>query len=186
MPQCMIDTPRLVLFPLSERLIGLALEDRSALAAAIHVDIPAAWPNPDYAEILAFLGDRFREVPALAQWNFLMLHRSERRVIGELGCKDLPDEDGTVEIGYGVIPSYQGQQYATEAVRALVTWLSMRPDVRRVRAETELDNLASISLLEKLEFCRSAMSNGLIKWERSAERLEWTGTPSSRPPARHA
>ncbi|HEV2107763.1 MAG TPA: GNAT family N-acetyltransferase [Thermomicrobiales bacterium] len=170
-PECQIETPRLVLIPLSERLIGLALEDRSALAASLHAGIPAAWPNPDYAEILAFLRDRFREEPELARWNFLMLHRSERCVIGELGCKDLPDQDGAVEIGYGVIPSYQGQGYATEAVRALTASLSMRPDIRWIRAETELDNPASIRLLEKVGFHRATLSNGLIQWERSAERV---------------
>ncbi len=169
--ECQIETLRLVLISLSERLIGLALEDRSALAASLHAGIPAAWPSPDYAELLVFLRDRFREEPELARWNFLMLRRSERCVIGELGCKDLPDQDGAVEIGYGVVPSYQGHGYATEAVRALTTWLSMRPEVRWIRAETELDNRASIRLLEKVGFHRVTLSNGLIQWERRAERV---------------
>jgi RimJ/RimL family protein N-acetyltransferase len=47
-----------------------------------------------------------------------------------------------------------GQGYATEAVRALLTWAFATLDLNRVQAETDTRNVASARVLEKVGFRR--------------------------------
>jgi [ribosomal protein S5]-alanine N-acetyltransferase len=71
-----------------------------------------------------------------------------------MGCKARPDEQGQVEIGYGIIPAAQNKGYATEMARAFVDWLQAQPGVRRVTAECRVDNPGSMRVLEKSGFLR--------------------------------
>ena len=71
--------------------------------------------------------------------------------IGDLCFKGLND-DGSVEIGYGITEEYQGKGFATEAVDAVTTWALNQSDVHRVEAETEQDNKKSQRVLEKCGF----------------------------------
>lgn len=74
--------------------------------------------------------------------------RASGLVVGSIGLF-WPPLDGVVEIGYGIVPSRRGQGYATEATRALVAFALTAPEVKAVRATTELTNPASIRVLEK-------------------------------------
>jgi GNAT superfamily N-acetyltransferase len=53
--------------------------------------------------------------------------RCQRRLQG-------PPQDETSEIGYSVLPQFQGRGYATEMVGVLVKWAMGRPGVTRVAA----------------------------------------------------
>ncbi|MEV6488818.1 GNAT family N-acetyltransferase [Actinoplanes sp. NPDC051633] len=54
------------------------------------------------------------------------------------------------ELGYIFDPAYGGQGYATEAVTAMVGHAFDRLGVRRITAGCFADNLASVSILEKV------------------------------------
>lgn len=71
--------------------------------------------------------------------------------VGDLCFKGLP-ENGQPEIGYGISPEFQGQGYATEAVRAACRWALAQPGVAAVEAETEPANAASQAVLRKVGF----------------------------------
>lgn len=70
--------------------------------------------------------------------------------IGDL-CFKGPARDSAVEIGYGILPEYEGNGYTTEAVRAMTRWAFDR-SVVFVEAETEPENKASQRILEKCGF----------------------------------
>ena len=76
--------------------------------------------------------------------------------VGDLSFKGFND-DGSVEIGYGIDEAYQGQGYATEAVNAAVMWALQQPGITRVEAETESNNKASQRVLEKCGFVPSGI-----------------------------
>ena len=63
-----------------------------------------------------------------------------------------PAKDRTVEIGYGILPSYEGNGYMTEAVQGMTRWAFAQQDVDFVEAETDPDNRASQRILEKCGF----------------------------------
>ena len=71
--------------------------------------------------------------------------------VGDLCFKGLP-ENGQPEIGYGISPEFQGQGYATEAVRAACRWALAQPGAAAVEAETEPANAASQAVLRKVGF----------------------------------
>ena len=72
--------------------------------------------------------------------------------IGGIGFKGLPDKKGTVEIGYGIEPSYQNKGYATEAVAAIVKWAFTQEGVIYVQAQTDEKNEISKKVLLKNGF----------------------------------
>ena len=71
--------------------------------------------------------------------------------VGDLCFKGLP-KNGQPKIGYGISPEFQGQGYATEAVRAACRWALAQPGVAAVEAETEPANAASQAVLRKVGF----------------------------------
>ena len=76
--------------------------------------------------------------------------------VGDLCFKGLP-ENGHPEIGYGLLPEYEHQGYATEAVRAACRWAFGQPGVTAVEAETDPDNAASQAVLRRVGFVPTGM-----------------------------
>jgi RimJ/RimL family protein N-acetyltransferase len=72
-------------------------------------------------------------------------------VVGDCGWFGPPDEDGEVEIGYGLARSVRGRGLGTEAVALLLDWLATK-GAKRVRAEVRPGNAASFALLARLGF----------------------------------
>jgi len=90
--------------------------------------------------------------PEQRQWYAVwMMEDFLGTYIGDLCFKGL-DENGSVEIGYGISPEYWGNGYATEAVRAVVEWAEKQEGVNHIEAETAPDNKASQRVLEKCGF----------------------------------
>ena len=66
------------------------------------------------------------------QWDWYaawMIEKTDGTHIGDLCFKGLR-EDGIAEIGYGILEAYQGQGYATEAVRAACRWAFDHAEVK--------------------------------------------------------
>ena len=57
-----------------------------------------------------------------------------------------------LEIGYFLVPSERGKGYCTEAVNIMVDYLFLSKDIIRIQAHTELRNIASQKVLEKVGF----------------------------------
>ena len=77
---------------------------------------------------------------------------ADGRVIGDCGTLGWTDQQGRVEIGYGLAAPYRGRGYGTEAVRVLADWVAAQPGVTAVTASVEVGNIASRRLLERLGF----------------------------------
>lgn len=101
-----------------------------------------------YGEMLASCQANPEQRQWYAAW-FIELPTGER--IGELCFKGV-SADGSVEIGYGISPEFWGRGFATEAVKAVTEWALSEPNVNRITAETEEDNIASQRVLEKSGF----------------------------------
>jgi ribosomal-protein-alanine N-acetyltransferase len=161
-----LPTRRLVLIPCSVQMARAALRDRDGLKSRLGAQVPQEWPGQDLLEFLPLYAWQLQADPALLGWGiWLMIHAAERTVIGDTGFKGKPGGEGTVEIGYSVLPAYRGQGFATEAARALVDWALAQRDVRRIIAECSPENVASIRVLEKLGMQRREADAGMLRWE---------------------
>lgn len=147
-------TPNLDLVPLTLALAAAERAGAEALAEALHATVPAGWP-PQYYE-----ADDLERMEGLlhdernAGWTlYYMIRRTpERAAVGVVGFNGRPKLEGTVEIGYGVIPAYRRRGFATEAVAALLDFAYQDPSVSAVVAETFPHLPASIGVLLRTGF----------------------------------
>ena len=88
------------------------------------------------------------------QWDWYaawIMETKDGTQVGDLCFKGLR-ENGTAEIGYGILEAFQGQGYATEAVQAACRWAFGHGELKTLEAETEAGNAASQSVLAKCGF----------------------------------
>lgn len=145
-------TDRLELRPLGLAGMRALIErDSRTLAALFDTDPDAPIePPPEMGDALPFMVEAVQSDPAAAPWwAWVSIRRSDRAVIGSTGFGGRPDADGTVVTGYAVYPVFEGQGYATEAVRAVVAWALRQECVRRVRATVPPWHGASVRVVEK-------------------------------------
>lgn len=161
-----LQAKRLTLIPCSIHIAQATIQDRDRLASLLSVRVPEEWPGQDLREFLPLYARQLQADPAQLGWGiWLMIHAAERTVMGDAGFKGKPGSEGTVEIGYSVLPVYRRQGFATEAARALVDWALAQRDVRRIIAECGPDNAASIRVLEKLGMQRGQTGGSLLRWQ---------------------
>jgi ribosomal-protein-alanine N-acetyltransferase len=158
-----LQTDRLQIRTFTQPLLEASLQDRGgALAAQLNAVVPSDWPGPDFADVIPFLLEQAKANPITAELTSLILR--DGQLIGDIGFKSFPDEEGRVEIGYSLVPAARGHGYATEAVRAMVAWALKQPGVRQVIAETEAWNEPSMRVLERAGFRQVGPRDGLVDW----------------------
>ena len=133
----MIETERLHIYPASENQMETVISNETDddMKKAYTEMLEGCQKHPD-------------------QWNWFamwMIELKDGTHIGDLCFKGL-EPNGTTEIGYGILDEYQGNGYATEAVKAAAAWALRDPNIIVVEAETEPDNKASQRVLEKCGF----------------------------------
>jgi RimJ/RimL family protein N-acetyltransferase len=96
--------------------------------------------------------------------------QSDGLAIGGVGFKG-PPVGGVVEIGYGLAPSARGHGYAAEALQALVE-IALSLGVTTIRADTELDNLASRRTLERVGFVQVEADSELCLYEAHVSSMQ--------------
>jgi len=83
-------------------------------------------------------------------------------VIGDCGTLGGIDDQGAIEVGYGLAPEHRGRGYGNELVAALSEWLLSQPQVEQVVAREVLaDNVASRRALENAGFVLEREEGGL-------------------------
>jgi RimJ/RimL family protein N-acetyltransferase len=109
-------------------------------------------------------------VEPIEPWSSPWLIIADEVVAGMLGFKGPPKVD-EIEVGYGVVPSFQGRGVATAALGRLLE--EVRDRGLAVRAETATWNVASQGVLRRLGFLEvgrswSPKDSDLIQWRRAA------------------
>jgi len=129
--------------------LTLMLQSREETLASIEAMDPS-----DRAEVSPEWLMRVKATSEANPWihGFAAVHRLSGTVVGGCGYKGPPDQNGVVEIAYGVDPENRGKGYATEMARMLVTFAFTTGDVRLVRAHTRPQNDASSRVLRKCGF----------------------------------
>ncbi|NMP21651.1 GNAT family N-acetyltransferase [Sulfobacillus harzensis] len=164
MPQ--LRTERLSMVSWTQELVDAALDNPSRLEALLGATIAKGFPNdPVRRFVLPTTRVRLQHNPADGEWSGMIIHVEDNVVIGSMGFKSPPNENGLVEMGYDIVPSYRGQGYATEMARALVNWAQQQSSVHHLTAECLSDNWASIRVLEKLGMQRIEEHGTIIYWE---------------------
>src|SRR4051794_21927625 len=151
---------RLILVPCTPEIARAVLAGPESVLRLFGMRLSGGWPGPNFAAYLpALVAD-----PELGRWVWLVLLPADRVIIGDIGFHGPPDQAGMVALGYVLTLAYRGQGYATEAAQVLLAWTRTQSAVRRLIANCDAGNHASIRVLEKL---------GLYLRTRDGDELHW-------------
>ena len=148
-------TPRLLLRPFQET----DLESFAAYRSDPVVARYQSWSSPyTLDQARAFLKE-MEIVPAGAPgtWYQLAVERQcQPGLIGDCAFEVLAVDKRQAQIGFTFAPAYQKQGYATEAVKGLLDYMFGELHLHRVIATCDVENQASVRLLERLGMRREA------------------------------
>lgn len=154
-----INTGRLEIISGTLDHIKAEINDFNELSKLLNAKIPQDWPPPlnDKESQNYFLeyAEEHPETKGYSFWYIIINESGIRNLIGGIGFKGEPTEDGTIEIGYSIMDTHQRNGYATEAVAALVKWAFTQDNVLRIIAETLLDGTLSQRVILKTDFSTS-------------------------------
>ena len=113
---------------------------------------------------------------------WLVEEKDSGELVGEAGFSDFyrdiqPSLDGTLEAGWALASAHHGKGYASEAVRATLSWAQKVHENMPITCIIGAENVPSIALAEKLGFverCRTIYKDGetpLYDWAGFPERV---------------
>lgn len=79
-------------------------------------------------------------------------HKSSKKVIGSISIWNISEDRESAELGYGIIPDYQGQGLMKESLLGSVEYGFKVMNLNFLDAYTEEKNIKSIKLLECCNF----------------------------------
>ncbi|QJB34275.1 GNAT family N-acetyltransferase [Chitinophaga oryzae] len=161
-----LTTSRLLVCPCRLPLItAIYLQDPQAVTL-LNADIPPEWPMSELKELLPHLIELLQHDPKSFPWLlWAIVSATDKTVLGNIGFKGRPDENGMVEIGYSLLPPYRKQGYMQEAATALITWAFQQPFVKSIEAECAVDNSASRKVLQRLGMRQTGMQDNMLRWQ---------------------
>jgi RimJ/RimL family protein N-acetyltransferase len=135
------------------------LPDREAASTLLGAEVPAGWPDEELQGLLDLYEP---SLPGFGPW--VVIGREERAVVGSAGFVGRPNDDGELELGYGIVEQHRNRGYATEAAAALVAWALQQPGVECIVARSEVANDASTRVLEKVGLHRASTDGEIARW----------------------
>ena len=152
-----LETDRLELRAITRDLVEAVVAGRRDDAERlVGARFPDLWPGRALVErAFACPLEKLRCDPEQWLWGARVLvtrsmDGAEPLVVGSVVLNGRPNDDGIVEVAYGVDEKWQGHGYATEGTKAVVGWALAQRDVRRVQACTFPWHRSSQRVLEKV------------------------------------
>jgi RimJ/RimL family protein N-acetyltransferase len=137
----------------TERLIlrKIRLEDAPILFEAYTQDDEVTrfttWrPHTKLEQTEAFVHDCLAAWERGTRFPLVITLKDTGEIIGMI---DPHREGENVGLGYVIALAHQGRGYATEAARAVIAWALAQPEITRVYATTDIENIASRHVMEK-------------------------------------
>jgi len=126
------------------------------------------WVNYTLEQAAEFVKEQMTSEPGIpGNWFQIAVEsKSDGRLIGDLAIHTLHPETDQAEIGFTLDPLYRSKGFGTEAVKNLLGYIFNVLKLRRVIAITDVRNVDSISLLERIgmrregHFIKSSWNKG--------------------------
>jgi len=117
-------------------------------------------PSGTVEEALSFIrkvNERFKNNEGL---YWAITQTGKEKLIGTICLFDFSDELKKCEIGYELLPHYQGQGIMNEALKKIIEFTFQTLRLGTIDAFTHKDNQSSTKLLQKFYFQRTAIIGG--------------------------
>ena len=135
---------------LEGKVVNLRIEEKEDMR------LVAEWVNnPDYfGEYIPLMQQSrtelekgYETMPPEVRW--FIIEKKDGSKIGSIGHFPVGK---LFEMGYAIIPSERGKGCCTEAVKIMVDYLFLSKDIGRIQAHTDIRNVVSQKVLEKVGF----------------------------------
>lgn len=179
-------TKRLDLIPLSPVQLQMYLDEPARLEQELGIPISRTIITERVRRAIRMKLAKMAHIEQarLAWYTYwLLLIRDVSFGAGLAGFKGFPDQNGQVEIGYGIDPDYQRQGYMTEAVQCLINWAFEEPTCLSVVArDTKKWNVASQRVLAQvgMQVYEESEDDFCLRVERTDFRAESPHPPRHR------
>ncbi len=109
-------------------------------------------PDESTDETLSYI-DKMNQGVDMNKWIiWAMEDKQSKKVIGSISIWNLNVERNSGELGYGIIPEFQGRGLMKEALFSVSDYAFQVMNLDILEAYTEQNNIASIKLLERCTF----------------------------------
>jgi RimJ/RimL family protein N-acetyltransferase len=160
-----LHTKRLTLIATTIAHLRTELDTPEQLGAVLGAVVSPDWPTGEYDRgAMEFFRARLEEGGAavVGWYGWYALRHADAEgpcaLVGSAGYFGPPSPEGTVEIGYSVLPEWQRRGYAVEIVEALAANAFAHAAVHRVIARATESNVASIGVLTRAGFVPAGTS----------------------------
>ena len=149
-----IETDRITILPIPrETMLELLKDEIPGLISGYRRE--EGWPGPELLEALpTFINDLMDDPTTLGWHAWMIMERRSSSIIGDVGFKGPPDINGTMEMGFSIVPSRRRMGYAAEAVSSLAENILSRYPGHHITAVCSRENTGSRRTLRACGFRR--------------------------------
>jgi ribosomal-protein-alanine N-acetyltransferase len=123
--------------------------------------------NRDKAESLNDAKAFIEKINAMIENNggvyWAIIYKQDNRLIGTICMFGLNQEESKAEIGYELLPAFQGKGLMQEALQEVLNYASSVLHIKTIEAFSHKHNESSIALLTKNEFKRDLQAEFGVK-----------------------
>jgi ribosomal-protein-alanine N-acetyltransferase len=148
-----LETERLFLRKLDNNDVNEILELRGNPETMKYIPRPLAKNLDDALEHIKMINDAIEKNTGI---NWAVTIKGSNKLIGLIGHYRIQPENHRSEIGYMILPEYQGKGYVTESVKAILEYGFNQMNLHSIEAVIDPENFASEKVLQKLGFVKEA------------------------------
>lgn len=107
----------------------------------------------DHQGLWEFRIIQVRDDPSTLRWLVrAVIDARTGDIVGHAGFHGPPDDNGMVEIGYSIEPTFRRRGYARATVASLLAYADREANVTTMRASISPDNIASLATIRPFGF----------------------------------
>lgn len=115
------------------------------------------WVPNSINEVHTFIEKNAKAFNLDNSWfQLVLLNKENNQLIGDVGIHFLEPQSNQVELGCTIDKSHHGNGFAKESLKNIISILFKDYDKRRIIGSVDPNNIASIKLLESLNFTKEA------------------------------
>lgn len=164
-----IVTDRLILIPITLKIAEALINGDNSEVLKLGINTNKAWPTSDTMDILPIIVETLKNSAPSGFETWMIERKDSKEIIGDIGFHGMPDENGEVEIGYGLVESERRNGFGFEAARAIMDFAIAHEAVKVIKADCLINNIPSAKILEKLEMQEVNRDDELIYWKYDKE-----------------
>ncbi|RSK26904.1 N-acetyltransferase [Bacillus sp. HMF5848] len=161
-----IITRSLLVVPCSLDIAKSLVLHRNILEKKSPILIPHEWPSWQVQSLLPLYIERLEADKSEYGWGiWIMILRSKKTICGDIVIEGKPDQDGVIKITHNLVDDIVDLSLAYEAIDAIIEWMMITHDVKKIYTECNVSNQTAIKVFEKLGMRCINKEGRFLVWE---------------------